>query len=271
MDPFEVLGVRNNATRSEIEAAYRARAKKYHPDVGGDTWAFRQIDEAYQTLLGWLSGQPYVADEPADENRSGPPQAEPQNEHDVGQECSNGSEDRSEAPRKPTSGNARHKAGASKCPACGVPIDAEAYRCPTCRIYFCFNCRKRVPADAEQYQCVNRQCEYHGKLLCDGCIVVLPRMEMVYPASDLLAALAKLLFYAAFFGALALWFFFGFLYGLVPIIAFVIIMSGIAPFMGETRGVRQETGRSLCCIACKQPVEPQPDPVVIWEREQAEK
>lgn len=56
MDPFEVLGVRNNATRSEIEAAYRARAKKYHPDVGGDTWAFRQIDEAYQTLLGWLSG-----------------------------------------------------------------------------------------------------------------------------------------------------------------------------------------------------------------------
>jgi preprotein translocase subunit Sec63 len=31
-DPFEVLGVRSNATRDEIRAAYREQVARYHPD-----------------------------------------------------------------------------------------------------------------------------------------------------------------------------------------------------------------------------------------------
>jgi hypothetical protein len=31
-------------------------------------------------------------------------------------------------------------------------------RCPKCRIYFCFKCRRRVQPRDEQFQCMNQQC-----------------------------------------------------------------------------------------------------------------
>jgi len=52
MDPFKVLGIQKSATREEIDKAYREKAKKYHPDAGGDTWAFQQVQEAYERLIG---------------------------------------------------------------------------------------------------------------------------------------------------------------------------------------------------------------------------
>jgi hypothetical protein len=58
----------------------------------------------------------------------------------------------------------------SKCPACGWRLDPEAYRCPQCLIYFCSSCRKRVQKDSDQFQCVNRSCDCHGKLVCLDCI-----------------------------------------------------------------------------------------------------
>jgi hypothetical protein len=60
----------------------------------------------------------------------------------------------------------------AKCPACGTSMDPQAYRCPKCRIYFCFKCRVRVPERAPQFQCADQSCEYYGKLLCQACTVM---------------------------------------------------------------------------------------------------
>lgn len=39
--------------RGRIKNAYRQQAKKYHPDLGGNTEMFRKIHEAYESLLQW--------------------------------------------------------------------------------------------------------------------------------------------------------------------------------------------------------------------------
>jgi curved DNA-binding protein CbpA len=50
IDPAEVLGVAADATLEQIRDAYRAKAKRHHPDVGGEEWAFRIIAQAYETM-----------------------------------------------------------------------------------------------------------------------------------------------------------------------------------------------------------------------------
>jgi hypothetical protein len=69
--------------------------------------------------------------------------------------------------------------GETNCPACGAGMRADAYRCPHCRIYLCFSCRRRVQTNEAQYQCVNQHCGQHGKLLCGHCIEFL---EFANPA-----------------------------------------------------------------------------------------
>ncbi|MDE7114159.1 MAG: DnaJ domain-containing protein, partial [Acetatifactor sp.] len=53
-DYYEVLGVDKNADEAAIKKAYRALAKKYHPDVNpGDAEAekkFKEASEAYAVL-----------------------------------------------------------------------------------------------------------------------------------------------------------------------------------------------------------------------------
>ena len=53
-DPYETLGIPRGATQTEIMAAYKSLAKKYHPDLHpGDTAAAQQmaeINEAYNML-----------------------------------------------------------------------------------------------------------------------------------------------------------------------------------------------------------------------------
>ena len=49
-DPYEVLQVHRRAEPEVIRAAYRALARKYHPDFGGDSSRMIAITEAWATL-----------------------------------------------------------------------------------------------------------------------------------------------------------------------------------------------------------------------------
>lgn len=43
---WSILGVRQDATRAEIEAAYLAKAQEHHPDLGGSTDAMARLNAA---------------------------------------------------------------------------------------------------------------------------------------------------------------------------------------------------------------------------------
>lgn len=49
-DYYEVLGVAKSADDATIKKAYRSLASKNHPDKGGDTAKFQEIQEAYDNL-----------------------------------------------------------------------------------------------------------------------------------------------------------------------------------------------------------------------------
>ena len=57
-DPYSVLGVSKNATEQEIKDAYRALARKYHPDNYGDNplsdlaaEKMKEINDAYDQII----------------------------------------------------------------------------------------------------------------------------------------------------------------------------------------------------------------------------
>lgn len=57
-DPYQVLGISRNATDDEVKEAYRAMARKYHPDNYGDNplsdlaqEKMQEINEAYDTII----------------------------------------------------------------------------------------------------------------------------------------------------------------------------------------------------------------------------
>lgn len=50
IDPSTVLGVARDASLEDIRDAYRAKAKRYHPDTGGEDWAFRILSQSYEIL-----------------------------------------------------------------------------------------------------------------------------------------------------------------------------------------------------------------------------
>ena len=58
MNPHEVLGVRTGASRDEVRAAWRRRARATHPDRGGDEAAFAEVLEAYRSLTGEAPPRP---------------------------------------------------------------------------------------------------------------------------------------------------------------------------------------------------------------------
>ena len=53
MDFYAILGIPPDADEETIRAAYRILAQRYHPDkgAGSSTEKFRQIVEAYETLI----------------------------------------------------------------------------------------------------------------------------------------------------------------------------------------------------------------------------
>lgn len=50
MDYYSILGINKDATADDIKRAYRKQASQHHPDKGGDTKRFQEIQEAYSTL-----------------------------------------------------------------------------------------------------------------------------------------------------------------------------------------------------------------------------
>jgi len=59
MDHYTILGLGRNANQDEIKKAYRKLASQHHPDKGGDTAKFQQIEEAYRILSDPQKKQEY--------------------------------------------------------------------------------------------------------------------------------------------------------------------------------------------------------------------
>ncbi|CAM6110840.1 unnamed protein product [Calypogeia fissa] len=63
-DHFTTLGIRHNASKSEIKSAYKKLAKQFHPDVcRGDQCQtkFIQIKNAYESALNCVTGPNYAS------------------------------------------------------------------------------------------------------------------------------------------------------------------------------------------------------------------
>lgn len=58
-DFYEVLGVKRDASAQDIKRAYRKLASKHHPDKGGDTDKFQELQEAYDVLSDVEKRQSY--------------------------------------------------------------------------------------------------------------------------------------------------------------------------------------------------------------------
>jgi len=48
---YSILGVKKDATHDEIRQSYRKLASKHHPDKGGETSKFQELQSAYETLI----------------------------------------------------------------------------------------------------------------------------------------------------------------------------------------------------------------------------
>lgn len=57
MNPYDTLGVSKLATEEEIKRAYRKLASQHHPDKGGDTARFQEIQSAYDILTDPIKKQ----------------------------------------------------------------------------------------------------------------------------------------------------------------------------------------------------------------------
>lgn len=49
-DPYEVLGVRSDTDIEDIEAMYRSKAKRAHPDAGGSAAAMLELNQAIEKI-----------------------------------------------------------------------------------------------------------------------------------------------------------------------------------------------------------------------------
>jgi curved DNA-binding protein len=72
MNHYDVLSIAKNATIDEIKRAYRKLASQHHPDKGGDTAKFQQVQSAYAVLSNPETRQEYDNPTPQRFYNSGP-------------------------------------------------------------------------------------------------------------------------------------------------------------------------------------------------------
>ena len=77
-DAYKTLGVARDATEEQIKKAYRSMASKHHPDKGGDTAKFQEVQSAYETLTD--PNKRHIHDNPQQYNRG--PQGGDNNFHE---------------------------------------------------------------------------------------------------------------------------------------------------------------------------------------------
>ena len=56
---YEELGLKKNATKSEIKSSYRSLVKQHHPDAGGEKERFLAIQNAWETLNDPIKKEKY--------------------------------------------------------------------------------------------------------------------------------------------------------------------------------------------------------------------
>lgn len=72
LDPYAELRVKRTATRADIHAAYKRRAKATHPDKGGDEAEFHRVKLAYDILKDQGRREKYDATGDASETTAAP-------------------------------------------------------------------------------------------------------------------------------------------------------------------------------------------------------
>lgn len=60
MDYYKVLGLSPGASEEEVKKAYRKLASKHHPDKGGDTAKFQEIQGAYEAIVSGKADQQHA-------------------------------------------------------------------------------------------------------------------------------------------------------------------------------------------------------------------
>ena len=80
-DHYQTLGVQRNASPDDIKLAYRKLAATHHPDRGGNTAKFQEIQNAYSVLSD--SGKKNEYDNPRAESFNWGHQSGPPNMHDI--------------------------------------------------------------------------------------------------------------------------------------------------------------------------------------------
>ena len=56
---YEELGLKQNASKSEIKSSYRSLVKQHHPDAGGEKERFLAIQNAWETLIDPIKKEQY--------------------------------------------------------------------------------------------------------------------------------------------------------------------------------------------------------------------
>jgi len=57
-DPYSILDIPANSPNWLVKLAYRERAKKAHPDVGGSDEEMKRVNDAFEKIMKEKGGQP---------------------------------------------------------------------------------------------------------------------------------------------------------------------------------------------------------------------